>query len=142
MPKKLPEQVREKVVQLRKAGRTYAEIEAMVTNPETGQPIARPTLISVLKEAGLTRGVSSAAKQATGAVSSPPPTTAAAPSGAPPAARPSAQPARGNGVDEFMPKDKPKPKAQPIDFQCEHCGTEFTADSEDDLPDVCPECGG
>lgn len=146
MPKKLPEELREKVVQLRKEGRTYAEIEAMVVNPETGKPIQRPTTIQVLKEAGLTRPASSAAKSATGPASSPPPRTAAAPSGAPQAARQSAPPrAAGNGVDEFMPKDaKPKKPAAagPIEFECEHCGSEFTADSEDDLPEVCPECGG
>lgn len=153
MPKKLPEAVREKVVQLRKEGRTYAEIEAMVVNPETGQRLARPTTIKVLKEAGLTRAASSADKQATGPASSPPPRTAAAPSAAQTAGQPSVPLARTNGVDEFMPaakkaaakaSPKTKPNADPseaFEFECDGCGAEFTADSEDDVPDACPECG-
>jgi hypothetical protein len=143
MPKKTPESIREQVVALRKAGNTYTQIEAQVVNPETGRPIQRPTTIKILKEAGLTRAASSAARAGTGPASSPSPRTAAGASGVPPAATSSVPLARGNGVDEFMPKVKAQAKAPaaPVDFECEHCGAEFTADSEADVPETCPECG-
>jgi len=143
MPKKLPETLREKVVQLRKEGRTYTEIEAMVVNPETNQRLARPTTISILREAGLTR---QRAPAAAAKPTSPSP-SAGTPSGSGSSSAPASSIpfAKTSGVDEFMPKTpekKSKPAAtQPFDIECDTCGTEFVVDSEDDVPESCPECG-
>lgn len=144
MPKKASETMREQVVALRKTGATYAQIEAKVTNPETGRPIARPTTIKILREAGLTRplGHVGAAKATT------PSPSATTPSAPPSTSAPANSPlpvSPSDGVIDFMPKTKPTdkkaPDAEPVDFECEHCGAEFTADTEDDIPDECPECG-
>lgn len=131
MPKKIPEELRMKAVELRKKGATYTQIEAEVVNPETGEPIQRPTLIKILKEAGLTR--------ARAAATTPPSSSAGTPSTNQSKPAPTSSISASNGVSEFMPKPRPKAKVE-VEFECEHCGTEFVCEEGDDLPETCPEC--
>lgn len=133
MPKKTLEEVREKVVQLRKGGATYTQIERNpeTINPDTGKPLARPTLIKILREAGLTKRANAEAQ------TTPPPSSAGMPSKTPSLP----VPASSNGVDDFMPK-APKKAPSSVEFQCDQCGTEFIGTEDDPLPEVCPECGG
>lgn len=138
MPKKTPEDLREKVVALRKAGATYTQIEANpdTRNPETGQKLARPTLIKILREAGLTKGVRAEAVTH-------PQQSGKTPSGNQSMPVQPVSPAASNGVDDFMPKAakvKVTPKRK-VEFQCSECGAEFVGDEDDELPEECPECG-
>ena len=128
VPKKTPEQLREQVVELRKKNVSYTRIEkAMV---EQGTPLSRPTLIKILREAGLTKSASAASSSAS--TSSPPTQTRES--------RSLPAPATSNGVDEFMPK-APAKKVEPKEYECDNCGAEFTADDPADLPEACPRCG-
>lgn len=126
MPKKTSEEIREKVVALRKSGATYTQIEKQVISPETGEPLARPTLIKILKEAGLT--TPKGPRQVPAASSA----TQARPTSAPSAS--------SNGVSDFMPKNQPKRKVYQ-EFVCEHCGMEFVGPEDEEPPETCPECG-
>ena len=136
MPKKTPEPQRDIVVSLRRGGATYTQIEAdpRTVNPDTGKPLSRPTLIKILKEAGLTRSASAGATTRQ-------PSSRGVEAGAPNGVAPTSS---TDGVSDFMPKTatkKAEPAGEPIDFECSVCGAEFVADSEADLPDACPECG-
>jgi len=135
LPKKTPEPQRDIVVSLRRGGATYTQIEAdpRTVNPDTGKPLARPTLIKILKEAGLTKSASAASTTKNGASASTPSSSPSMPVHA-----------SSDGVSDFMPKTatkKAEPAGEPIDFECSVCGAEFVADSEADLPAACPECG-
>lgn len=131
MPKKTPEQVREKVVALYKEGRTYTEMEKT-------SGLARPTIIRIVKEAGLTGrrklGVHANVEKVT-----PPPSSVGSPSVN------QSLPVLESGVHEFMPEKKAAPRRNVADeageFECDNCGAEFTFDAGDELPDACPECG-
>ena len=134
MPKKTSEEIREKVVALRKGGATYTQIEAQIVSPETGQKLARPTLIKILKEAGLTKAANAAAI-------TPPPSSVKTPSEN--QSKPVPTYSSSDGVADFMPKQTVKvttPKKK-VEFQCQECGTEFIGDDGDELPETCPECG-
>lgn len=131
MPKKTPEEIREQVVSLRKGGASYTQIQRQVVSPETGQPLTRPTVIKILREAGLTKGARAAA-----------PPTSQEQSGRTPSSGPSKlAPSSSNGVDDFMPPKVQKPVVVNR-VQCDQCGTTFQYEDGDDLPEICPECGG
>lgn len=128
MPKKTPEATREKVVAMRKEGASYTEIEGALD-------LSRPTLCKILNEAGLTKGTRKAPvkPRVAGGVS------ASTPSGSP------SFPVQEGGVEDFMPERKVAPKrnvAQEAgEMECDGCGSEFSFDRGDELPDECPECG-
>lgn len=132
MPKKTSEQLRTQVVEQRKKGASYTQIAA--TLKQQGTPLSKPTLVAILKEAGLTKSAPVVASPSVNTSSPPTPTGPAKPS--------SLAPAASNGVDDFMPKPQRKTATHPVEYECDKCGAEFTADPDDQLPEVCPECGG
>ena len=133
MPPKTPEPMREQVLSLKRAGRSYNQIKA-----ET--KLSRPAIWKILKEAGL--------------VGQAPP--ASSPSVAPPSMQPTAPVLRpstsGNGLDEFQPPAPPsKPKAKPtpqapaapesVEYgDCSECGTTHRLVNGEKL-ERCLACG-
>jgi len=120
MPVKTDEKLRIQAVEMKKAGKSWGEIQKT-----TG--IARPILGKIFKEAGLTRkgGLSEYREK-------------------------KAAQATGDGLSEFQPPAKQpaqrvKPtlveKGEKVYLRCDHCGVVLEGEPGDQPPDTCPECG-
>lgn len=125
MPSATPMKTQERIVELRKAGKTYSQIQK-----ETGA--AGPVISKVLKKAGLTQSRSGTETLAPS--ESVPATTAPAPSVG----------TASDWLKEFQPPAvKEKPRVERYKADC--CGVIFTLDEGEKLADVtaCPAgCGG
>lgn len=146
MPTKTDEAKREQVLSLLRAGKSYNQVER-----ETG--LSRPVVWKIKKEAGLVNKQSQKR------------TVGAEPASTPEPSRSASLKQGSGGLDEFQPPplkpkraelaahgqamDPPNPqgvgkvkvKPERLYIECEHCKTGFYADSEDEVPDNCPECG-
>lgn len=122
MPVKTDEKVRLSVVELKRKGHSYSQIQKM-----TG--LTPPTIAKVLKEAGMThpRGTEgSRPQQKSSAGSEPIPISS------------------DDGLSSFQPAAKVEPvkkKKASGRVYCDHCGTGFDFEDESEVPDKCPECG-
>lgn len=137
---KTPENVRNQIVQLRREGKSYSEIQRAVN-------VSSPTVAGVLSEAGLTRKRSAAAAavqaSAQAGLSSSPVSNSSSES--------KTRQANGDGVSHLQPEPKkvkpdrvdhaPRGNGETQHVQCDGCGTVFAYSDESEVPGSCPECG-
>lgn len=136
MPQATPQKTQDRVVQLYKEGKTYAQIEK-----ETG---CRGYLISkIVDKSGLPKRKSSGARSTTAATPASTPAPAGLTSTATPAA---AAPTAAADLSEFQPPPPPAPRktAPEVRAQCDNpaCRTIFILDAGETIETVkCPRCG-
>lgn len=128
MPDELTEEIRTKIVEMRKSGATYTQIRKALG-------ISDPSISKALKRAGLTQGGKKplVPRSKSGGVAAA--TTPAAPPAPPPAASSTA----ANGLAELMPP-APAPKPAARVGHCSACGARVRIDADEKDP-VCPGCG-
>lgn len=134
MPAQTPQETQDKIVELRKSGKTYSQIQAALQ-------VHPLTVAKVLKKAGL----AGKSQPGPGKPPSAAPASSAAP--APASAKPAVSPPTSSAdpLAEFQPPAPPsRPKlAPPPTYQCDACGARFNLDPGESIDSVkCPGCGG
>lgn len=137
MPSKTTEQVRDQVLALARAGQSYTQIQNATKTAERPKGLARPTIWSILKEAGMVKPGQQVRGRPAAPPASEPPATAPKPSASP----------NGNGLDEFQPPAPPKPKAtappettEAEYLDCSECGSTHALKNGEKL-ERCLACG-
>jgi hypothetical protein len=136
MPVKTDEKTRNLIVNLRREGKSYNEIQRTVN-------VSGPTVAGVLKEAGMTQAKKPPSPKVAGQSS---PQTK--PSSYTSTQSQTMRQGTGNGVDDLQPPPGPK-RVKPevvgedevVEIQCDHCGVILHGKPGDPMPETCPECG-